>query len=593
MARRAALLLGVDRCGDLPRLEAAAEGARLMERWARSQGMDAVALTDEDGGEVIARDVTKAIQRLTEAGDVEQLLVYFAGHGVNRNYSEYWLLSDAPGDPNEAVNVRGSEARARYGPVPHVVFVSDACRTAAEGIEAQGVTGSEIFRNENLGEARWVDQFYAALLGRPALEIRDPDESSRRYRALYTECLREILSGDDPAALEEVPPGDDGVVRPWRLKERVKERVLERLVEAGLDLRVQQTPDAVITSDPRRAWIARLPLPLLGRSGAPRPTETTGRVFGADIVRTRALAELDRALSTGAERSGGAEEERGGGLEVYGEALPGGPFRAWPLDGAATRSSEDGPHFETACGLTVQGARIDRVAASRSRAQVLADDAVEIRPVGEPDELLLRFRDGRGVLLPVLPGFVARLAFEDGELVRVAFEPAEGTPRFEMSRQQRGNLAELRAVVAESSFQGVFRLERDRAEPLAASIRMAKGVDPAMAVYAAHAYHDLHRRDLVRDMATYLRNDLGVQLFDVALLAGERVDAASGAPNTGLAPFLPLLSQTWPLLGAYGARLPQGLERLHQHLLPSLWTLLDPRGTDLVWAEIERRKARR
>lgn len=76
----------------------------------------------------------------------EQLLVYFAGHGVNLRYSEYWLLSKAPKDTQAAVNVLGSATLARYCGIGHVVFISDACRTAADSVRAQFVTGSKSFR---------------------------------------------------------------------------------------------------------------------------------------------------------------------------------------------------------------------------------------------------------------------------------------------------------------------------------------------------------------------------------------------------------------------------------------------------------------
>ena len=68
---------------------------------------------------------------------------------MNVRYNEYWLLSGAPDDPQEAVKVASSVALARYCGIPHVVLVSDACRTAAESIQAQNVEGSSIFPNRN------------------------------------------------------------------------------------------------------------------------------------------------------------------------------------------------------------------------------------------------------------------------------------------------------------------------------------------------------------------------------------------------------------------------------------------------------------
>jgi len=40
--KRAAIVIGVDKTGDLPRLKDATRGAQLMASWARGQGMEPV-----------------------------------------------------------------------------------------------------------------------------------------------------------------------------------------------------------------------------------------------------------------------------------------------------------------------------------------------------------------------------------------------------------------------------------------------------------------------------------------------------------------------------------------------------------------------
>lgn len=76
-----------------------------------------------------------------ELTTVQQLIVYFSGHGVNMSRGELWLLTGAPDDPNAAVNIARSVELARTCGIRHVAMVSDACRTAAEGIQAQSVRG--------------------------------------------------------------------------------------------------------------------------------------------------------------------------------------------------------------------------------------------------------------------------------------------------------------------------------------------------------------------------------------------------------------------------------------------------------------------
>jgi hypothetical protein len=84
---RAAIIIGVDRAGDLPVLKDAAAGARRFEQWAHDQEFAAVKLlTDENGGAVDITQIKRAIHEIIDTGTIEQLIVYFAGHGVNIHY---------------------------------------------------------------------------------------------------------------------------------------------------------------------------------------------------------------------------------------------------------------------------------------------------------------------------------------------------------------------------------------------------------------------------------------------------------------------------------------------------------------------------
>ena len=61
--KRAAILIGVDKTGDLPRLKDAAKGAALMKTWADAQGIDSVhLLTDEREPVTLAR-IKDAVKR--------------------------------------------------------------------------------------------------------------------------------------------------------------------------------------------------------------------------------------------------------------------------------------------------------------------------------------------------------------------------------------------------------------------------------------------------------------------------------------------------------------------------------------------------
>jgi hypothetical protein len=104
-----------------------------------------------------------------------------------------------------------------------------------------------------------------------------------------------------------------------------------------------------------------------------------------------------------------------------------------------------------------------------------------------------------------------------------------------------------------------------------------KSIDPTLAVYAAYAYHDLQLVKRIRDMSDYLRMDIGVTLFDLALL-GRRLVGRSIDPNANIVPFVPLLSQGWALLRAHRIRLHPALDGIEATMRDSLWSLFTDEG---------------
>ena len=98
-----------------------------------------------------------------------------------------------------------------------------------------------------------------------------------------------------------------------------------------------------------------------------------------------------------------------------------------------------------------------------------------------------------------------------------------------------------------------------------------------MAVYAAYAYHDLQNIGRIERMSGFLRDDLGVSLFDVDLLA-LKLGRTPPSRWDRVVPFVPLLSQGWSLLKAHRIALPPALNGIEDTNADSLWSLFDPRG---------------
>ena len=249
------------------------------------------------------------------------------------------------------------------------------------------------------------------------------------------------------------------------------------------------------------------------------------------------------------------------------------------MDAAA---SPFGPtHFETACGVKVRGARVVQAVGGPVQTEQLTDELVRIYPHYPGTTILLVLESGLGVALPAIPDFLAAVTVERDEVVDIAYEPSEGTFRWDEFSAREREVRGLRAVAASSSREGAFELEGEDALEVARRMQYAKGVDPSLAVYAAYAYADQGRRDLVREMYGFMLDDLGAALFDVAMLARANI----GQP-LGLAP---LLGQGWALLPASRSALPPSLDDLERHVLPgSLWTVYDPGGVERIRAALMR-----
>ncbi|MGE3966029.1 MAG: caspase family protein [Planctomycetota bacterium] len=202
MARQVAVVIGIERSGNLVPLPGARRGAQQFSEWARAAGFEVVELVDQ-GRSVTAADVWAAVSTAVNAGDVTRLFIFFAGHGVSKGLdTDFWLLSPGPDNPNEAVNVASSLRHARRSGVKHVAVFADACRTAA-GKPQQGVDGYVIFPNQQRADRIELDEFYAAQSGQAAQEVV-PDDAIERSFGVFTECLLAALTGADREAAELV-----------------------------------------------------------------------------------------------------------------------------------------------------------------------------------------------------------------------------------------------------------------------------------------------------------------------------------------------------------------------------------------------------
>lgn len=587
---RAGVFIGVDRTGTLQQLNDAAAGARRMYDWALSQGMvkgsHAHLITDEGGQKVHPDQVYDAIKALIDGPGIDQLVLYFAGHGVNINRCEHWLLSDAPTRTSAAINVTGSVDLARYCGIGHVVIMSDACRVAPEGIQAQNVRGQDVFPNDGAADkAKPVDQFFACVLGKTAAEIKDPAVAASNYSALYTDALLDALMGEREDIFElSGDPGDTArYIKPVKLEEYLEKELPQRVLKLKLEQKVNQNPDAILTVHPH--WISRIDTGRMPRQPARRSSRGGGGAPAAGAAPAAAPKPIDsvRAVTRKLVRSAAEPDQSALVREITRARTLSLPGTERLVDSVEQIAVPFGPdHFETQCGIKVRGNRIAHAYTRWAKVEALGSDGdlIRVNQLARPAvSVVLQFENGHGAVIPALDGFVAALSFDDDELVDVAYEPSTNNWRWGLYADRADDVRRLRAVAATASQHGRFRLDDADAMNIARKMQYAKGIDPTLSVYAAYAYHDLHAVERIREMSNYLGDDIGATLFDLALL-GRQLLKASIDLDVAVVPFVPLLSQGWALLSAHKVKMHPALAGIEATMRESLWSLFDSKGVE-------------
>jgi len=586
--KAAAVTIGVDKTGGLDPLKSAARGAREVAAWLQSEGFDVECLTDGPGTPVTASSVSTAISKFaTKPATYDLLVVYFSGHGQWHTRADHWLLSGAPQNTAEAINLEGAMYTARKSGIPNVVFISDACRTIPRNDVDSLVNGVDAFPNNGIQSPTKIDYFKATSDARPAWElpIKGTDQS------VLTHAILSAFENPDPQIVKEL--GSDGqtikVVPNRRL-----ESVLQSRVDAILD-GVDGDPTQDLETNVPSAddfYIARVrtaaaapagpapPPPRLPRRGTSQPP------LGIDGPRAvpsfEARRRQIRKVPGRAAADAVSETLSGAGVGM----APTGVNRS-EIDARTPDPTAD--HFETETGFIIRGAHVAEAAISphaQSHLDVLSSndprgDAVRITPGVAAQSVVLVLDDGRSVVLPALRGYLAHAIFDKDGLSNVSYVPSSNSARWSAYQSRREDIDRLRAVVALAVSRNTFRVRSElEAGELARRIRVDKALDPTLGLYAAYAFAQAGNDAQVRDIAGYMREDLKADLFDVAMLAG----FAEGVPvfANPTVPFCPMLTQGWNLLRAYDVDLPDVLTTASRFLTNSLWSTFTIRGTTVV-----------
>jgi hypothetical protein len=253
MGRRAAVVIGVDRPKQLTPLQSAADGAARVEAWLKGEGFDVICLTDK-AAPVQADDVKKAIKTyVTNPPRYSMLVVYFSGHGYWSRLGDVWLLSHAPEDTGEAINVGGAMLLAGYSGIPNVVFISDACRSAADTRSGILVEGVAAFPNYgDIEQPSKVDCFRATTASLSAYE----GQISGSPQSVLTAAWMAAYQDPEPSMVRSLDVGNTKI---WVVPNRRLEEYLQRKVDdllAAIDPNLSQRIEASVPSSDE-IYIAR------------------------------------------------------------------------------------------------------------------------------------------------------------------------------------------------------------------------------------------------------------------------------------------------------------------------------------------------
>ncbi|MFC7491950.1 MULTISPECIES: hypothetical protein [unclassified Knoellia] len=560
--KRAYVLVGVSRTGRLRPLPAVAEGLAAMRRWIRDQGVPdelVTCLDDSDGGVVDAAAVFAAVKAFADSRTVEQLTLYFCGHGVVNDGSELWLLSGAPDDPSEAVNVAKSVRLAERGSIPHVVLLSDACRSPAASLQFGEVTGSSVFPNPPTPGSRKVDVFYATRVGENAHQVSEEEadaavaEAAKAFHAVWSEVVAEALSGAHPQLLEPLGATESefDVVRPWSLHHALPELLSSRLSELGVATRVVQSPESRITSDPKAVWLSQVPR---GQGG--HPGGGGGEPPGDDVA---GLPADDVGAPPGdgdippppPRRPRGRRPRPGSGGHVPSTPVP------TPPPVAIADPTEDQARA-AAAQLVAAAAQIGDADVTGVRLSADAPpERTDMAVVRRTRSAMVVTTGDLALLLPVVGDHRCTVTLDKDVVVDVRWHsPSTSVPG---SGQQAAHDLEWRSAVASRTRFGLHWLT-DPDDAIDRALAVADE-DPSVPVYVAYGLVQEGYRSRVPELLERLRAQSSPVPYDVALLAED--------PSDHDGPAVPTLAEGWSLLGADGIAPTPSLPSRH----PSLWTV--------------------
>lgn len=561
--KKALIAIGIGKTtDDLEPLRGATDDARSIAAWAATQDFDTTLLIDEDQP-VRAGDVFDAVMKYVETNTYSQLVVYFSGHGILKSPEcELWLMSGAPRNPNEVINVISSCMNARSCGMKHVVFISDACRSQPETQKLHYLgAGCTIFPFIDFQRERPdLDVYYATLPGNPALEAPNP-EDSKRNGGIFTRCMLNALEGNVGDVLHDlnIEGALSRVVHGVPLKVWLATAVPQAASAHSIVLR--QEPDIRIESRPE-SYLARFAPNHAPSAPYAHVSRETSTLADSREIRRRLLPSRGRVLQHATPNQ-------------VNSALADCMTASW---GALALSSD--------IDLAVIGGMPKNVVCVEGELNLRsAGDMVvgNFSPSGSHEwrqhSAFLRFGTGQLVPLSLYAGYITTVAF-DGDLVLSINYVAKsnGLPK------TLDFVGDAELNVMRLDFCSLARAGRlsSTSPPVIAFLKdpvKFQRADPVFAAFVAYALARAGRQAEWNLIAEQLHT-VGTVLPLDALLFSELRDSNNSEQSQAL--LTPLLTEGWMLLDTFGRKVSGQAEFLRHHLVSSLWATISVAGARLM-----------
>lgn len=566
MPRRVLIAIGVDRVDGLMPLNAAASGAGKLAEWAKKRGVEVKLITDEDKNRsVTLAQISDVIQELVDSQTVEHLCIYFAGHGfVHSVTNEVWCLSHSGKKHGEVVDINSSVGYARMSGIPHVVFISDACRTPTRSIKFFS-TGTPIFPATDDSAEVEVDEFYATKFGDAALE--ESPNIAIDCNGVFTKELIKAIS--DPVGSGLLISEVDGnqVITSRDLKNYLDTAV--PVAAESIDIRYKQKPDLrVNTVLPK--YLGQVsespPLPDSDPSpDHPLPTAESENTDNDDLVVTEIPEEGAVEEQTPLEKRVEPRLTR--------KDIPQALVRRL-INGRLTKNySAPSESLPTDFQFTLRNVKLANL--DLESQTILSKSTRRGVNVGLPEYNptfpTLVETDAGLVPLIKIPNYNAVISTYMGEVSGYWYEPEHAYLKEAMGE----SAIRIRKEVYSGLQQGTLTYNFLE-EKLADEIRQFKAFDPMLGVVASYIYAERGLRKKVASVRRYMRRDVpNFEIQDIWMLSKLFPDGVSNhADWPTLSPF-PLLTRGW----SYLKQLPQydDVSWMEAALNPGIWTSFSPK----------------